>query len=222
MTKLLSPGDSVTYQTVLSVKDPTNAYPPILNITAIDNGLKLTDHSEEVPIFKDGNYRTIPQWYSAAPFEGTPLSYTEPPFDNKQVFPAMFKDFGPEERQWNLDDTFDNGIGWKQISTNENDQVDLGKMYGYLHKKVGYAISFVDSPDDRLVYFNLEANDFGRIWLNGEIVGQEMFFIGEGMKKFPVWLKKGKNTILVKVLNKFYGWNFILKMTDADNSLKFQ
>jgi len=221
ITKLLTPGDSVIFKTVLSVNDPSSTYPPILNITAIDDGLKLTDHSAEVPIFKNEDYRTIPKWYSAAPFEGAPFSYTEPPFVNEKVFPAMFKDFGPETHEWDSKDTFEDGIGWKQIITNEKDQVDLGKMYGYLPKKIGYAVSFIESPDDRLVYFKFEANDYGRIWLNGEIVGQEMFYIGEEMKTFPVWLKKGQNTILVKALNLYYGWNFILKMTDVDHTLKF-
>jgi len=222
MTKLLSPGDSVIFQTVLSVNDPTGAYPPILNIVSKDNGLKLTEYSAEVPVFKKEDYRVIPQWYSAAPFDGTPLSYTEPPFEHQKVFPALFKDFGPEACEWNPNDTFQDNIGWKVINSDEKGQVDLGKMYGYLHKKTGYAISFVDSPNDRLVYFNFVANDFGRIWLNGEVVGQEMFFIGDGMKPFPVWLKKGRNTVLVKVLNMFYSWNFVLKMTDVDHSLKFQ
>ena len=220
--KLLSPGDSVAFQTVLSIQDPTNAYPPILNISAIDNGLKLTDYSAEVPIFKKEDYRAIPKWHSAAPFDGSPVSYTEPPFDLRQVFPAMFKDFGPETRQWNPDDIFQDGISWKLIDTSENDLVDFGKMYGYLQKKTAYAISFVDSPEDRLVYFNFTANDFGRIWLNGKNVGQEMFFIEDGLKPFPVWLKKGRNTILVKTINLFYSWTFSLKITDVDYSLKFQ
>ena len=218
---MLTPGESVIFKTILSVNDPSSTYPPILNLTAKDGDLKLIDHSAEVPIFKNEDYRTIPKWYSAAPFEGTPFSYTEPPFVNEKVFPAMFKDFGPETHEWNPNDTFGDGISWKQIITNEKDQVDLGKMYGYLPKKIGYAVSFIESPDDRLVYFKFEANDYGRIWLNGEIVGQEMFYIGEEMKTFPVWLKKGQNTILVKALNLYYGWNFILKMTDVDHTLKF-
>ncbi len=221
MTKLLLPGDSVVFKTVLSVNDPSCTYPPILNLTAKDGGLKLVDHHAEVPVFKDEDYRTIPRWYSAAPFDGTPISYTEPPFVNEKVFPAMFKDFGPESREWNPDDTFENGIGWNRIITNEKGQVDFGKMYGYLPMKIGYAVAFIESPDDRLVYFKFEANDYGRIWLNGEVVGQDMFYLGEEMKTFPVWLKKGRNTILVKALNLYHGWNFILKITDVDNTLKF-
>ncbi len=221
LTRVISPGDSAIFQTVLSISNPTTSYPPLLNITAKDNGLKLVDHSAEAPIFKKEDYRTILNWHSAAPFEGSPLLYTEPPFDHQRVFPALFKDFGPEAQPWNPDDIFQNGIGWKQIIANKRDLVDFGKMYGYLHKNLAYAISFVDSPDDRLVYVNFIANDFGRIWLNGENVGQDMFFIGDGMKPFPVWLKKGRNTILIKVVNMFYNWNFVLKLTDVDHSLKF-
>ncbi len=35
------------------------------------------------------------------------------------------------------------------------------KMYGYLPKKIGYAVSFIESLDDRLVFFKFEANDYG-------------------------------------------------------------
>jgi len=222
MTKLLSPGDSVIFKTVLAVNDPTVAYPPILKIVAKDNGLKLTDYSEEVPVFKKEDYRVIPKWYSAAPFDGTPLSYTEPPFENRKVFPALFKNFGPEAREWNLTDTFQDTIGWMQINSNEKGQVDLGKKYGYLLNEIAYAVSFFDSPNDRLAYINFGANDFGRIWLNGEVVGKDMFFIEDGIKPFPVWLKKGRNTIMVKVLNKFYSWTFNIEVTDVDHTLKFQ
>ena len=221
LTKVLSPGDSAVFQTTLSIADPSCSYPPILNISAEDNGLKLADYSAEVPIFKTSEYRTVPKWYCAAPFEGAPISYTEPPFNIYQVFPAMFKDFGPESRSWNPDDTFEGNIGWKRINTNERGQVDLGKMYGYLIKKTAYAVSFVDSPDDRLVYFIFNANDYGRIWLNGKNVGRKIFINEDGMKAFPVWLKKGRNTIMVKVVNLSYNWTFNLKMSDMDNSLKF-
>jgi len=221
MAKLLAPGDSAIFQTVLTVNDPTSAYPPILNIVAKDNGLKLTDYSEEVPIFKKEDYRVLPKWYSSGPFDGRPVSYTEPPFEYRKVFPALFKDFGPEAREWSPTDTFQDTIGWIPINSNEKGQVDLGKKYGYLRNKLAYAVSVFDSPNDRLAYIQFGANDFGRIWLNGEVIGKDMFFIEDGIKSFPVWLKKGRNMIMVKVLNKFYSWTFNIKVADVDHSLKF-
>lgn len=221
MTKLLTPDESVIFQTVLSVNDPTAAYPPILNIVAKDNGLKLTNYSEEVPVFKKEDYRAIPKWYIAAPFDGVPASYTEAPFENQKVIPALFKDFGPESREWNLTDTFQDNIGWREINSDENGRVDLGKMYGEVRSKAGYVISFIDSPDDRLAYFNFGTNDFARIWLNGEVIGKDMFFIEDGIKPIPVWLKKGRNRIMVKVVNKFYSWYFNFEVTDVDHTLKF-
>ncbi len=53
------------------------------------------------------------------------------------------------------------------------------------------------------------------------VSAQEIFYFGMGMKTFPVWLKKGQNTILVKALNLYDGWNFVLKMTDVDHTLTF-
>jgi hypothetical protein len=221
MIAVIAPGDSAIFQTVLTVSDPLTSYPPLLNITAKDNGLKLVAHSDEVPVFKKEDYITIMKWYSAAPFDGSPMTYKEAPFDPRRTLPAMFKDYGPETRPWTPDDEFGNGIDWKEIVVNERGRVDFGKVYGSLISPVGYAITFVDSPNERLVYLRFAVNDYGRIWLNGETVGEDIFFWEDGMAIIPVWLKKGRNNILVKSANWSNNWYFVLQLSDPDHSLIF-
>lgn len=96
----------------------------------------------------------------------------------------MFKDFGPEAQAWNLDNQFITGIGWKEILTNERGRVDLAKIYGSLVSPVGYALAFVDSPDERLTYLRFAVNDYGRIWLNGKTIGKDVYFWEDGELQF--------------------------------------
>ena len=93
------------------------------------------------------------------------------------------------------------------------------KEYGGLISTVGYAVSFVDSPDDRLVYLRFSANDYGRVFLNGEDVGKEIFSPEDGTVTFPAWLKKGRNKVMVKSANWSLAWFFTLTVSDPENSL---
>ncbi len=219
LTTVIAPGDTAILQTTLTVSDPMASYPPILNIYAKIDGVKLVEHCAEVPVFKNEDYRVINKWYSAAPFDGNPMSYKKAPFDPRRALPAMFKDFGPEAQAWNLDDQFITGIGWKEILTNERGRVDLAKIYGSLVSPVGYALAFVDSPDERLTYLRFAVNDYGRIWLNGKTIGKDVYFWEDGEVTIPVWLKKGKNKIMVKSANWSGNWYFILQLADPDQSL---
>jgi len=219
LTAVIAPGDSVIFRTVLMVADPIASYPPILNIFAKKDGVKLVEYCDEVPVFKNEDYRIINKWYSAAPFDGNPMIYKKAPFDPRRALPAMFKDYGPEAQAWDPEDQFITGIGWKEIMTNKRGRVDLAKIYGSLVSPVGYAIAFVDSPDERLTYLRFAVNDYGRIWLNGKTVGKDIYFWEDGRATIPVWLKKGKNKIMVKSANWSGNWYFVLQLADPDQSL---
>jgi hypothetical protein len=147
------------------------------------------------------------------------MSYREPPFDFRKALPAMFRDLGPEGRVWNPIDTFTNGVGWKTMIIGDGGRVDFGKEYGFLIGPVGYAVSFVDSPDDRLVYLRFSANDYGRVFLNCEPVGKEIFSSEDGIVTFPAWLKKGGNMVMVKTANWSLNWFFTLSVSDPEGSL---
>ena len=216
----IAPGDSAGFRTVLTVTDPHMSYPPTLRIHAEGDGLKIVEYSEMVPVFADGSYRILPTWYTVAPFNGEPMAYSTPPFSMREVLPAMFRDFGPEKEKWNPEDTFAGTIGWKQVIANEKGQVDFGKEYGYLFKSIGYAVSFIDSPDDRMVYARFLVNDYGRLFINGESVGKDVFCIEDGTVTLPVWLKKGRNEIMVKPANLSHNWYFSLKIADPERVLK--
>lgn len=222
MSVALVPGDSATFRTVLTVSDPNAAYPPTLSIRAGNSDLKLLEVRRPAPLFAETDYRTVSMWYTAAPFDGGPMAYMEPLFDPRRILPGMFRDHGPDGRDWNKDDLFSGRVGWKEVTVDERGRVDFGKEYGYLISAVGYAASFVDSPDDRLVYVRFSVNDYGRVFLNGEPVGKELFCPEDGTVTFPVWLRKGLNPVMVKTANWSGNWFCSLGIGDPERSLTFK
>jgi hypothetical protein len=150
------------------------------------------------------------------------MSYTEAPFDPRSVLPAMFRVFEPEQETWNSDEVTADGSDWMSIEASEEGRVDFGAKYGRLLSSLGYAVSFVDSPDERLVYLRFSVNDYGRIFLNGESVGKDLFYSEDGMVTFPIWLKKGRNRLMVKTANWSNNWYFILKIADPKGVLRFE
>jgi len=219
---IITAGDSIVFETVLTVSDPTATYPPCLAISAKDKGLKIIDQHAEVPLFNEAAYRTIPKWYTAAPFDGRPMVYKGSPFDPRESLPAMFKDFGPENGPWHSEDTFADTIRWKPLTANQRGRLELDKTYGDLISPLGYATSLFESPGTRMTYLRFAVNDYGRLWLNGKSIGPEIVFWEDGWVTIPVWLKKGTNRILVKTANWSNKWYFDCKIADPDQSLHWQ
>jgi len=222
MSAVVPSGSSAEFRTLLTVPNPNASYPPTLVIHARDRGLSIVDHKETVPVFSDEDYRAVPEWRAAAPFDGGPMSYSEPPFDPRNALPGMFRTYGPEQKTWNPDEVFEDGISWKQIKADERGRVDFGEEYGRLVGPVGYAISCLDSPDDRMVYLRFSVNDYGRIFLNGEVVGKDIFYYEDGTVTFPIWLRKGRNSLMVKPANWSNNWYFILRIADPEGALRFE
>jgi len=219
---VVAPGDSAAFRTVLSVADLNVSCPPNFAIHAAGEGLEVVDHNAAAPLFAPNDYRVIPTWLAAAPFDGEPLAYEQPPFDPRKVLPAMFEDHGPEGAPWDRGMVFEGGVQWREIGSDERGRVDFGKQYGYLTRSVGYATVFVTSPDDRLTYLQLAANDYGRFFVNGQVVGKEVYFAEDGTVTVPIWLKKGKNRILAKNANWSNNWYFVLTIADPDHTLTFE
>ena len=111
-------------------------------------------------------------------------------------------------------DTIDGKVGWKKCSDDKLDgNIRFGKDIDW---RVAYAWTTVISPDEREVQFRFDSDDQGKVWLNGV----EVYAHTESHKAkvdryiFPVTLKKGRNSILVKVCEEEFGWGFYLRITD--------
>ncbi len=113
-------------------------------------------------------------------------------------------------------DTIDGKVGWQKCSDDKLDgNIRFGKGVDW---RVAYAWTTVISPDEREVQFRFDSDDQGKVWLNGV----EVYAHTETHKAivdryiFPVSLKAGKNSILVKVCEEKDGWGFFLRITDKN------
>ena len=109
-------------------------------------------------------------------------------------------------------------ISWKNL---KDDQLNAFINFGEgLDWCAGYAFTTITSPDDREVQFRFDSDDQGKIWLNGVIAGVNMRTYASSIDRlnFSVKLKKGKNSVLVKVCEKTGGWGFYLRVTDTNGN----
>ena len=113
-------------------------------------------------------------------------------------------------------DTIDGKVSWQKCSDDKLDgNIRFGKDVDW---RVAYAWTTVTSPDEREVQFRFDSDDQGKVWLNGV----EVYAHTETHKAvvdryiFPVTLKAGPNSILVKVCEEEYGWGFYLRITDKN------
>ena len=113
-------------------------------------------------------------------------------------------------------DAIDGKVGWQKCSDDKLDgNIRFGKDVDW---RVAYAFTTVTSPDEREVQFRFDSDDQGKVWLNGV----EVYAHTETHKAridryiFPVTLKTGPNSILVKVCEEKGGWGFYLRITDKN------
>ena len=114
-------------------------------------------------------------------------------------------------------DGLDGPVSWKRFTD--------AKLDGYIYLptknvdwQVTYAFATVTSPDTRKVQFRFDSDEQGRLWLNGkeEFSHTKTFPVRIDAYTIPVTLKKGKNSILVKVCIEERRCTFILRITDKN------
>ncbi|RKU24620.1 hypothetical protein C6497_17530 [Candidatus Poribacteria bacterium] len=115
-------------------------------------------------------------------------------------------------------DGIDEKISWKKFTDTAFDGfIDFGEDINW---RVAYAWTTISSPDEREVLFRFGSDDQSKIWLNSTEVFADTRAQTALLDKntIPVTLKKGENTILVKVCNEEMSWGFYLRITDTDGN----
>ena len=130
----------------------------------------------------------------------------------------------------------DGKIGWKQGADETFDgYVDFAPIFGFeeldqvltgalqpnpeLDTVLAYAWTIVDSPDERQARMWISTFNNAKVWFNGKEVStidRELQFTSDRDHTVPVTLHAGKNSILVKLAGRQWGWGFHLWLTDAD------
>jgi tetratricopeptide (TPR) repeat protein len=93
---------------------------------------------------------------------------------------------------------------WVHIPTGKLGAVNLRGIPEYREGNCYYALSYVHSPDDRSVLLLVSKDQPLRVWVNGELTDHglpseySLHPSYASWHRLPVYLKKGRNTILVK------------------------
>ena len=104
------------------------------------------------------------------------------------------------------------------VSARADGSVDLDAKYEGADHMVAYATGGIYSDRDQTVGFFFGSDDGAKIWINGELVHR--VYAARGMNigedTFTAPLKRGSNTVLVKVSERVYGWGFALEVAGAE------
>ncbi len=102
--------------------------------------------------------------------------------------------------------------------------IDLDATLGKQESVVGYAYCEVESDREKLCVLSIGTNDGGRMWLNGERIWDRPE--GRGMRpdddQIAVVLRKGSNTLLLKVEERGNLWGFCTRFLPLDPDTFFQ
>lgn len=149
----------------------------------------------------------ITRWNLAGPFPNEENPESQPAhFPEKGFNPSQTEQFGDGVAKWTIVDVKNSwGI------------VPLAEIYGKKKRSV-YAYREIEMSEDTDALFKLGTNDGAVCWVNGKNVHtnyvDRSLTVDEDV--FPVRLKKGRNKLLLKVLNSGGNWEFCLRICNKE------
>ncbi len=126
------------------------------------------------------------------------------PFNNKQG--VGFAQVYPPEKEINLSAVYEGQLGevtWKKYQTDDPYGIlDIAKQVAPYKGAVEYAYTEFFSEKGQVVEFRLATPNAWKLWVNGKLLFErEEYHRGTAFDQYrvPGTLKKGKNTILLKI-----------------------
>ena len=140
------------------------------------------------------------------------------PFENKNGFHRKYQ---PEKRVKITEECEGKNqmVSWQHAVDSINDgYINLKKITTNMNWGVGYGAMIIQSPDEKEVYLRVGANGPIKLWLNRKEVWRfsdhhDAIFDDYSVK---VNLRKGNNSILLKVCNRVGECGFYFRVTDKD------
>ena len=114
---------------------------------------------------------------------------------------------------------FDGGSAAWVKYTSKDSIINLDEAVSKRSFVLAYGYREIEVPEDQVVFLSLGTNDGGRLWVNGEQVWDRPE--GRGLVPdndlIPVLLRKGRNTILLKVEERGNKWGFCVRFLPFDS-----
>jgi hypothetical protein len=160
-------------------------------------------------------YGFITQWHVCAGFDNTGGKGFAAPYppEKKIELAAVLPGKDGKSVKWS-----------DHVTTDKMGAVDLNKVIGREKNVVAYGMTVIDSPDNRPVEIRAASATAVKMFLNGqEILNRESYHQSFSVDSHiaPARLKKGKNTLLIKVCQNdqkepwAQEWRFQVRVTDA-------
>ena len=82
--------------------------------------------------------------------------------------------------------------------------------------QTAYLWAQIELPQDKACTLGIGSNDGLKVWLNGELVHAKWLVrdVVEDDDRIPVYFKKGKNQLVLKIQNERLNWGFCCRMLD--------
>ena len=138
--------------------------------------------------------------------------------------PSGFDKVYPPEKEIDFTrsyDGVDGNVSWQHIKSEKSGVLNFKGVYP-AGVSIAYAYAEVISPDKRKIKITFGSDDGAVIWVNGAQVYKEHAWraLRADSNVIDVELNKGKNTILVKVEDKWMNWEMMMRLIDLDNELE--
>jgi hypothetical protein len=126
----------------------------------------------------------------------------------------------PPEREVDLAKSYSGAFGrtasWKKVQGRADGYVNLLDFVEPREQVIAYAYGLVEAGEETDTTLLLGSDDGVRVWVNGALVHTNAAYRASAadQDRIPVKLKKGTNTILVKVLQGAGAWGFHLRLAN--------
>ncbi|UCE42527.1 MAG: DUF2961 domain-containing protein [Candidatus Aminicenantes bacterium] len=158
--------------------------------------------------------RFITDWNLIGPFNAPDMSFLQTAY--------------PPEREIDTKKTY-RGKGniplrWEKIQAEPSGYMRLENRITPSERGIVYGLVYVFSPDKRDAFMQVGSDDGVRLWLNKELIHTNPAYRGAypDQDRIPVSLKKGWNTLLIKVLQGGGGWGYYVRFVDPEGQLRWK
>jgi hypothetical protein len=161
--------------------------------------------------FEPSNRRFITDWNLIGPFDAPDMSYLKMAY--------------PPEREIDFSKTYpgkgNSPLQWRKIKAEPSGFMRLENRITPSERGIVYGIIYVFSPENKDILMLVGSDDGVRLWLNRELIHTNPAYRGAypDQDRVQATLKKGWNTLLIKVLQGGGGWGYYVRFVDPDGRL---
>ena len=141
------------------------------------------------------------------------------PFDNPNE--NGLKTVFPPEEDFDTTATYigrnDHSVRWQNINNDLSGYIDFTKIFKQSDLGVAYAKGTIESSEDTDMKIGIGSNDGARLWVNGKLVLDHKIArkAEPSQDVLTVSLKKGKNSVLLKIDQLGGGWGFYFTVLEG-------